>query len=46
MDPGNSATALSGGAKYGYRLLAVMAASSLVTMLLQWIPERVQGVDR
>lgn len=41
MDPGNWATAISGGAKYGYSLLAVIAASSLVAMLLQWIASRV-----
>ncbi|MCY0856427.1 Nramp family divalent metal transporter [Cupriavidus sp. D39] len=41
MDPGNWATAISGGARYGYSLLAVIAASSLVAMLLQWIAARV-----
>jgi len=41
MDPGNWATAIAGGAKYGYTLLSVIAASSLVAMLLQWIAARV-----
>src|SRR5689334_5223196 len=41
MDPGNWATAIAGGAKYGYSLLIVIALSSLVAMLLQWIAARV-----
>jgi manganese transport protein len=41
MDPGNWATAISGGAKYGYTLLSVIALSSVVAMLLQWIAARV-----
>jgi len=41
MDPGNWATAISGGARYGYTLLSVIALSSLVAMLLQWIAARV-----
>ncbi|MGO4329788.1 Nramp family divalent metal transporter [Cupriavidus sp. 2TAF22] len=41
MDPGNWATAISGGAKYGYGLLAVVAAASVVAMLLQWIAARI-----
>lgn len=35
MDPGNWATAIAGGAKFGYSLLSVIALSSLVAMLLQ-----------
>ncbi|MBB5466786.1 manganese transport protein [Paraburkholderia sp. CI2] len=41
MDPGNWATALAGGARYGYRLLSVVALASLMAMLLQWIAARV-----
>lgn len=41
MDPGNWATAISGGARYGYALLSVIAAASLVAMLLQWMAARV-----
>ncbi|RZT42071.1 Nramp family divalent metal transporter [Cupriavidus agavae] len=41
MDPGNWATAIAGGAKYGYSLLIVIAASSVMAMLLQWIAARV-----
>nr|WP_315593918.1 Nramp family divalent metal transporter [uncultured Cupriavidus sp.] len=41
MDPGNWATAIAGGAKYGYSLLFVIAVASLVAMLLQWIAARV-----
>jgi manganese transport protein len=35
MDPGNWATDLAGGSAYGYRLLSVVVASSLMAMLLQ-----------
>jgi len=41
MDPGNWATAISAGARYGYGLLAVVAAASVVAMLLQWIAARI-----
>jgi manganese transport protein len=41
MDPGNWATAISGGARYGYVLLSVIALSSLVAMLLQWMAARI-----
>jgi manganese transport protein len=40
MDPGNWATALAGGAGYGYRLLDIVLISSLMAMLLQWISSR------
>jgi manganese transport protein len=40
MDPGNWATALAGGASYGYTLLSVVVASSLMAMLLQWVSSR------
>ena len=35
MDPGNWATGIAGGAKYGYRLLSVVLISNLFAMLLQ-----------
>ena len=35
MDPGNFATNIQGGAKFGYMLLWVILASNLVAMLLQ-----------
>ena len=35
MDPGNYATNLSSGAKYGYKLLWVVVASNLMAMLIQ-----------
>src|SRR5512136_2489194 len=35
MDPGNFATNISGGAKYGYMLLWVIVASNLMAMLIQ-----------
>ncbi|MWL87408.1 Nramp family divalent metal transporter [Cupriavidus sp. SW-Y-13] len=41
MDPGNWATAIAGGAKYGYSLLIVIAVASVMAMLLQWIAARV-----
>jgi manganese transport protein len=41
MDPGNWATALAGGARYGYDLLFVVLSASLMGMLLQWVASRV-----
>jgi manganese transport protein len=41
MDPGNWATALASGARYGYALLFVVLVASLMGMLLQWIASRV-----
>src|SRR5271168_5330406 len=35
MDPGNWATDLGGGSKFGYQLLSVVLLSSLVAMFLQ-----------
>ncbi|MCM2552098.1 Nramp family divalent metal transporter [Burkholderia glumae] len=40
MDPGNWATALAGGAQFGYRLLGVVALASLIAVLLQWVAAR------
>ncbi|MFP3505747.1 Nramp family divalent metal transporter [Burkholderia sp. SIMBA_062] len=41
MDPGNWATALGSGAKYGYQLLSVVLLASLMGLLLQWVASRV-----
>ena len=41
MDPGNWATALASGARYGYSLLFVVLLASLMGMLLQWVASRV-----
>src|SRR5438552_18570733 len=35
MDPGNFATNISGGAKFGYTLIWVIVASNLMAMLIQ-----------
>ena len=35
MDPGNWATDLAGGSKFGYTLLSVIFISNLIAMLLQ-----------
>jgi manganese transport protein len=41
MDPGNWATALASGARYGYSLLFVVLLASLMGVLLQWVASRV-----
>jgi manganese transport protein len=40
MDPGNWATDLAGGAKYGYSLLSVIMISNLMAILLQALAAR------
>jgi manganese transport protein len=40
MDPGNWATDLAGGAKYGYTLLSVIVLSNLMAILLQALAAR------
>ncbi|MDE2386056.1 MAG: Nramp family divalent metal transporter, partial [Alphaproteobacteria bacterium] len=40
MDPGNWATSIAGGARYGYALLFVTLLSSLMAMLLQALSAR------
>src|SRR5438477_3184594 len=40
MDPGNWATDLAGGARYGYTLLSVIMASNLMAILLQALAAR------
>ena len=48
MDPGNWATDLEGGARFGYQLLWVLAASNLIALMLQTLAARlglVRGLD-
>jgi manganese transport protein len=40
MDPGNWATDLAGGSKYGYTLLSVILASNLMAILLQGLASK------
>src|SRR5262245_41383198 len=40
MDPGNWATDLAGGARYGYTLLSVIMLSNLMAILLQALSAR------
>src|SRR5579872_2355626 len=40
MDPGNWATDLEGGARFGYRLLWVLVMSNLMAILLQTLAAR------
>jgi manganese transport protein len=46
MDPGNWATDLEGGAKFGYRLLWVLVLSNLIALLLQTLSSRLGIVAR
>jgi manganese transport protein len=46
MDPGNWATDLEGGARFGYSLLWVLVASNLVALLLQTLASRLGIVTR
>lgn len=46
MDPGNWATDLEGGAKFGYRLLWVLVLSNLMALLLQTLSSRLGIVAR
>jgi manganese transport protein len=41
VDPGNFATNISGGAKYGYLLLWVIVAANLMAMLIQYLSAKV-----
>ena len=48
MDPGNWATDLEGGARFGYQLLWVLLASNLIALLLQSLSARlgvISGLD-
>jgi manganese transport protein len=46
MDPGNWATDLEGGARFGYRLLWVLVVSNLMALLLQTLSARLGIVTR
>ncbi len=46
MDPGNWATDLEGGARFGYQLLWVLVASNLMAMVLQSLAARLGIVGR
>ena len=46
MDPGNWATDLEGGAKFGYRLLWVLVLSNIMALLLQTLSSRLGIVTR
>ena len=46
MDPGNWATDLEGGARFGYRLLWVLVMSNLMAILLQTLSARLGIVTR
>jgi manganese transport protein len=46
MDPGNWATDLEGGAKFGYRLIWVLVVSNLMALLLQTLSSRLGIVTR
>src|SRR5882724_4910932 len=46
MDPGNWATDIEGGARFGYRLLWVLVLSNLMAVLLQTLSARLGIVTR
>ncbi len=46
MDPGNWATDLEGGSRFGYRLLWVLVLSNLMALLLQTLSSRLGIVSR
>jgi manganese transport protein len=46
MDPGNWATDIEGGARFGYRLLWVLVVSNLMALLLQTLSARLGIVSR
>src|SRR4051812_13308024 len=46
MDPGNWATDLAGGSRYGYRLIWVLLMSNLMAVLLQSLSLRLGLVTR
>jgi manganese transport protein len=46
MDPGNWATDLEGGARFGYRLIWVLVLSNLMALLLQTLSARLGIVTR
>src|SRR3954468_19397507 len=46
MDPGNWATDLAGGSKFGYQLIWVLLMSNLIALLLQSLSARLGIVRR
>src|SRR3954470_6644887 len=46
MDPGNWATDLAGGSKFGYKLIWVLLMSNLMALLLQGLSARLGIVRR
>ncbi len=46
MDPGNWATDIEGGARFGYRLLWVLVVSNLMALLLQTLSSRLGIITR
>src|SRR5437868_15363344 len=46
MDPGNWATDLEGGARFGYQLLWVLVMSNIMALLLQTLSSRLGIVTR
>ena len=46
MDPGNWATDLEGGARFGYQLLWVLVASNLIALVLQSLAARLGLIGR
>jgi manganese transport protein len=40
MDPGNWATDIAGGSKFGYALLPIIVVSNIAAMFLQWLALR------
>ena len=46
MDPGNWATDIEGGARFGYRLLWVLVVSNIMALLLQTLSSRLGIVTR
>src|SRR6266571_807156 len=46
MDPGNWATDLAGGARFGYRLLWVLVMSNIMALLLQTLSSRLGIITR
>jgi manganese transport protein len=45
VDPGNFATNIQGGAKYGYQLLWVVLAANLIAMLVQYLSAKLGVVS-
>src|SRR5437868_15258252 len=46
VDPGNFATNVQGGAKYGYLLLWVVLVANLMAMLIQYLSAKLGKIGR